>query len=427
MEHYKYVIIGGGNSSGYAARQFVKLGGSAGELCIITEEDVVSYERPALSKAYLFPENAARLPGFHTCVGGGGERQGPDWYAEHGISFRLSTKVTGVDIKERSVTLNSGEKITYDKLIAATGARPVTLADFNSPGADLKGVHYLRNVKDADALIEGISLAKTKRGKALCIGGGYIGMECAAALSMNGLEVTMVFPEAWLFQRLLTSDMASFYEQAYTDKGIKMIKGALCKALEGNSEGFVTRALLDNGESVDADVVVVGIGARPNVSLFEGQLELVSGPPGGIKVNSHLQTSDENVYAIGDIAAFPERPDGDNLMRQEHVVHCRMSAAHAMSSAMGERVGEYEYLPFFYSRVFNLSWQFYGSATGDVTIFGEPSSGKFGAFWVNAGKIVGGFYEGGEPEDFAALKSIVSRKPDAPRDLSVGLALASRL
>jgi monodehydroascorbate reductase (NADH) len=427
MEHYKYLIIGGGNSSGYAARQFVKLGGSAGELCIITEEDVVSYERPALSKAYLFPENPARLPGFHTCVGGGGELQGPGWYAEHGITFRLSTKVTSVDVKERSVTLESGEKITYDKLIAATGARPVTLADFNSPGADLKGVHYLRNVKDADALIEGLSLAKTKRGKALCIGGGYIGMECAAALCLNGLEVTMVFPEAWLFQRLLTSDMADFYESVYAEKGIKMIKGALCKSLEGNNEGFVTRALLDNGESVDADVVVVGIGARPNVSLFDGQLELVSGPPGGIKVNSHLQTSDKNVYAIGDVAAFPESPDSGNLMRQEHVVHCRMSAAHAMSSAMGEKVGEYEYLPFFYSRVFNLSWQFYGAATGDVTIFGKPSSGKFGAFWVNEGKIVGGFYEGGDPEDFAALKSIVSSQPDAPGDLSVGLALASRL
>ena len=206
-----------------------------------------------------------------------------------------------------------------------------------------------------------------------------------------------------------------------------MIKGALCKSLEGNNEGFVTRALLDNGESVDADVVVVGIGARPNVSLFDGQLELVSGTPGGIKVNSHLQTSDKNVYAIGDVAAFPESPDSGNLMRQEHVVHCRMSAAHAMSSAMGEKVGEYEYLPFFYSRVFNLSWQFYGAATGDVTIFGKPSSGKFGAFWVNEGKIVGGFYEGGDPEDFAALKSIVSSQPDAPGDLSVGLALASRL
>ncbi|KAI8111300.1 hypothetical protein M9434_004872 [Picochlorum sp. BPE23] len=429
MSHFKYVVLGGGNSSGYAARQFVNLGGGPRELCIITNEAYVSYERPALSKAYLFPDKPARLPGFHTCVGGGGERQDPDWYAKHGIEFMVSTQVTELDREEKVVKTDKGESISYDTLIIATGARPVTLWDLKAPGADLKGIYYLRNVQDADALIDGIAKAKGKGGKAVCIGGGYIGMECAAALAMNNLEVTMVFPESRLFERLFTPEIAEFYEKFYAEKGITLVKGALCKSLEGDETGSVTTAVLDNGTKVQCDLVVVGIGARPNTEIFKGQVDLVDGPPGGIKVNSKLQTSDENIYAIGDVAAFPQSLEGGKLTRQEHVVNCRTSAAYAMSSAMGEKVGDYEYLPYFYSRVFSLSWQFYGSSDAEaVTHFGDMASGKFGAFWVKEGKIVGGFYEGGDPEDFSALKSIVVNQPKAPENLAdLGLGLASRM
>lgn len=307
--------------------------------------------------------------------------------------------------------------------------QPITLSDLKAPGADLEGVYYLRNVQDADKLIDGIARAKEKGGKAICIGGGYIGMECAAALAMNDLKVTMVFPESRLFERLFTPEIAEFYEKFYADKGIKLVKGALCKSLEGDESGSVTTAVLDNGSRLDCDLVVVGIGAKPNTELFQGHIELVNGPPGGIKVNSTLQTSDEDIYAIGDVAAFPQSLAGGKLTRQEHVVNCRTSAAYAMSSAMGEKVGDYEYLPYFYSRVFSLSWQFYGFSDAEtVTHFGDMASGKFGAFWVKEGKIIGGFYEGGEPEDFAALKSIVVNQPEAPEKLAdIGLGLASRL
>ena len=123
MSHFKYLIVGGGNSAGYAARQFVKLGGLAGQLGIITEEKVVAYERPALSKAYLFPSNPARLPGFHTCVGGGGDRQDEDWYKQHGITYMTGSKVTDVDVKAKHVVTANGDTITFDYLIVATGAR----------------------------------------------------------------------------------------------------------------------------------------------------------------------------------------------------------------------------------------------------------------------------------------------------------------
>lgn len=124
--------------------------------------------------------------------------------------------------------------------------------------------------------------------QAVCIGGGYIGMECAAVLAMNGLDVTMVFPESRIMERLLTPELAAFYEGFYSSKGIKMLKGELVTALEG-SAGRVTQAVLKSGEKLATDLVIVGVGARPNVELVKGQVELLEGPPGGIKTNGHLQ------------------------------------------------------------------------------------------------------------------------------------------
>lgn len=426
-KHYNYVFLGGGNAGGYAARQYVALGGEANQLAIITDEPYVAYERPALSKAYLFPEGFARLPGFHTTVGGGGERQAPEWYSEHGITYLTNTRITSADISAKKLTTAAGEDITYDKLIIGTGARPVNLADFKTPGADLKGVHYLRNVVDADALITAIAATKASNGKVVCIGGGYIGMETAAALALNGLDVTMVFPESRLMERLLTPELAGFYEKFYAEKGIKMVKGALAAGFRGEN-GVVTHTLLKDGSELECSLVVVGVGARPNVELFTGQLEMLQGAPGGIKVDSSLRTSVPDVWAVGDVAAFPQAREGGKHTRQEHVANCRASAAHAVSDVLGRDPGSYDYLPFFYSRVFSLSWQFYGLSTGEVVHFGDHASGKFGAFWVDGGRVVGAFLESGSPEEFNSIKKVALEQPEAPTDLAAeGLSFASKL
>ncbi|PRW59212.1 monodehydroascorbate reductase [Chlorella sorokiniana] len=421
-KQYKHVVLGGGNAAGYFAREWVARNGAKGELAIIGDEPYVSYERPALSKAYLFPEAPARLPGFHSCVGGGGERQLPEFYAQHGIDYLTNTKVTAVDVATKQLTTASGDSITYDKLVVATGARPSTLVDFKTPGADLKGVHYLRNVADADALIAAIADCKAAGGKAVAIGGGYIGLECAAALALNGLDVTMVFPEDRFMARLFTPDIAAFYEQFYAGKGIKIVKGDVVSSLEG-ADGKVTAAVLKGGAKLEANLVLVGVGARPNTELFAGQLELLAGPPGGIKTDEHLRTSNPDVYAIGDVAAFPLKLTGVTT-RQEHVTCCRQTAAHAAAELLGESK-PFDYQPFFYSRVFNLSWQFYGLSEGEVVQFGDVSAGKFGAFWVQGGKVVGAFLESGSPEENAAIKKVAQAQPAAPADLAQqGLAFA---
>ncbi|KAK9917100.1 hypothetical protein WJX75_000871 [Coccomyxa subellipsoidea] len=424
---YKYVVLGGGNSSGYAAREFVQRGVGKGELAIITEEPYVAYERPALSKAYLFPEGAARLPGFHATVGGGGEKQTPEWYEEKGIDYKTNTSITAADVGAKTLTAASGDTITYEKLIIATGARPIYLTDFGTKGADLKNIFYLRNVVDADKIVAAIADAKSKTNRATIVGGGYIGMETAACLSKNGLEVTLVFPEKHLMERLFTPEMAAFYEKVYTDKGIKLKPGALAASFEGE-DGHVTTTVLKSGEKIESDIVLVGVGAKPNVEMFKGQLELLEDRPGGIKVDGHLRTSNPDVYAIGDIAAFPLKRYGITT-RQEHVANCRASAKHAVSSIMDPSTGDYDYLPYFYSRIFDLSWQLYGvNENATAILFGDRSSGKFGTYFVRDGKVMGAFLEGGTPEEQELMKKVAIEQPAAPEDLaSQGIAFASKL
>ncbi|MCO5569002.1 hypothetical protein L7F22_022707 [Adiantum nelumboides] len=535
---FKIVILGGGVAAGYAALEFVKHGIPHGDLCIISEEAVAPYERPALSKGCLLPEGAATLPSFHTCVGIGAERQTPKWYKDHGVELVLSTRIKLVDVKRRTLLSAAGETITYKILIIATGffslfsdsmadkgkdklpveenssstrryrrevaaadtqfmastrtaartaraprpsmtteeqeendlftaqlmsmmgtfeqlaknprmqkllktkdyrtgsqaetsqqatsrQRQVTepvervptvvtgpvqhvlrLEEFGVTGADANNICYLRNLEDANKLVQ--VMASCKAGMAVVIGGGYIGMECAAALVSNNIRVTMVFPEQHCMARLFTPEIATFYEDYYTKRGVQFLKGTVMAAFESNEKKKVTAVVLKDGKRVEADMVVVGIGIRPNIGLFEGQLTLEKG---GIKVNGKMQTSNASVYAVGDVVTFPLKSYRD-VRRLEHVDHARKSAAHAVQAIMfPEKVHEYDYLPYFYSRVFTLSWQFYGDNVGDCIMFGNSSNKKFGAFWVDKGHLVGAFLEGGNKEEYSDLEKVARLKP----------------
>uniref|UniRef100_A0A0G4H811 monodehydroascorbate reductase (NADH) n=1 Tax=Chromera velia CCMP2878 TaxID=1169474 RepID=A0A0G4H811_9ALVE len=212
-------------------------------------------------------------------------------------------------------------------------------------------------------------------------------------------------------ERLFTPELATFYEEFYSKKGATIMKGRLVKALKPGADGSRAEvAVLDDGSEVKGDLFVGGTGAKPNGELFAGQLET---DRGAVKVDGFMQSSVKNVLAIGDVAAFP-------LKRwQQHVTHCRLSAAHAASVILEgpEKTGEYDYLPFFYSRVFNLSWQFYGVNEGTPVFFShsqDPSAPKFGSFWVKDGKIVGTFLEGGAPEENTACKNAVAEGKAAP-------------
>ncbi|EOY02420.1 Monodehydroascorbate reductase 4 isoform 2 [Theobroma cacao] len=325
---FVYVILGGGVAAGYAALEFTKRGVSHGELCIISEEPVAPYERPALSKGFLLPESPARLPSFHTCVGANEERLNPKWYKEHGIELVLGTRVKSADVRRKTLLTATGETISYKILIIATGARALKLEEFGVSGSEAENVCYLRDLADANSLVK--VMQSCAGGNAVVIGGGYIGMECTASLVINKINVTMVFPEAHCMARLFTPKIASYYEDYYQSKGVKFIKGTVLSSFEFDSSGKVTAVNLRDGSRLPADMVLVGIGIRPNTSLFEGQLTLEKG---GIKVNGKLQTSNNSVYAVGDVAAFPVKLFGETR-RLEHVDSARKSAKHAVAAIL---------------------------------------------------------------------------------------------
>ncbi|KAG5155618.1 hypothetical protein JHK82_013587 [Glycine max] len=285
-----------------AARTFVEHGMADGRLCIVTKEPYAPYERPALTRAYLFPpdKKPARLPGFHTCVGSGGERQTPEWYKENVIEMLYEDPVKDIDIEKHTLTTSSGKLLKYGSLIIATGC---TASRFPEKiGGNLPGVHYIRHVADADALI--LSLEKAK--KVVVVGGGYIGMEVAAAAVGWKLDATIIFPEDDLLQRLFTPSLARRYEELYQKNGVKVLK------------------------------VIIGIGARPAVSPFErvGQNTDV----GGIQVDGQFRTSTPGIFAVGDVAAFPLKIY-NRISRVEHVDHARRSAQHCVKALLSKLKG----------------------------------------------------------------------------------------
>lgn len=409
-ENREFVIVGGGNAAGYAARTFVEHGMADGRLCIVSKEAHAPYERPALTKGYLFPleKKPARLPGFHTCVGSGGERQTAEWYKEKGIEMLHEDPVTSIDIDKQTLTTDSGKLLKYGSLIIATGCTASRLPE--KIGGSLPGVHYIRDVADANSLIS--SWEKTK--KLVVVGGGYIGMEVAAAAVAWNLDTTIIFPENHLLQRLFTPSLAQRYEEFYKDNGVKFVKGTSIKHLEAGSDGHVCSVKLEDGSTIETDTVVVGIGAKPAVGPFE-RVGLNTSV-GGIQVDSQFRTKIPGIFAIGDVAAFPLKIY-DCVARVEHVDHARRSAQHCAKSILTAQSHTYDYLPYFYSRVFEyegsprkLWWQFFGDNVGETIEVGSFDP-KIATFWVDSGKLKGVLLESGNPEEFQLLPKLARSQP----------------
>ncbi len=194
------VLIGGGNSVGYAISRWVAMAPPRQhQLVVIGEEAIVSYERPALSKGFLL-NKSVRPPGFNTCVGSGGELHDEEYYKKNGLNFRKNTKATALDTDSKMVTLNTGEKLSYSAIVLGTGS---TANEFKGTGSDLKGVHILRNLEDGLKLVDSIESCKTKNGKAVVMGSGFIGVEVSTALVSQGItNVKVVSPDV---RRLLPS------------------------------------------------------------------------------------------------------------------------------------------------------------------------------------------------------------------------------
>ena len=278
----KIVVVGGGNSAGYFARAVVAAGRGA-DLLICSAEEVLPYERPALTKAFLNETGPARLPGFHTSVGGGGERQNQEWYDANGVEVHLGTRVVAWDPSAKTVTTDKSTSIGYEKLIVAIGCTALKLPA--SMGGDLPGVHYVRDNADALSLYDAMAGAKAP----VVIGGGefffifvweirlttrvlftgYIGLEVAASCAARNMNPAVVMMEPHVMARLWSPEIAAHYENLYESKGTTFHKNAKVKAINKGSDGAVESVELEGGVSIPADLVIVGVGAGAVTAPFD--------------------------------------------------------------------------------------------------------------------------------------------------------------
>jgi apoptosis-inducing factor 3 len=329
----KIVIVGGG-AAGFAAAEMLRRRDYGGSIVMLSADDALPYDRPNLSKDYLAgnaPEEWVPL-------------RPPDFYAEQRIDVRLRQQAVGIDTGARQVLLADGGSVPYDRLLLATGAEPVRLS---IPGADRPHVHTLRSLADSRAII---AAAKSAR-RAVVIGASFIGLEVAAALRARELEVHVVAPERRPMERILGADMGGFVRALHQDHGVIFHLENTANAIDDK------QVTLKSGETLAADLVVVGIGVRPRVELAEkAGLALDR----GVAVDEYLQTSVAGIFAAGDVARWPDPHTGDRI-RVEHWVVAERQGQVAALNMLGERE-KFTVVPFFWSQHYDIPINYLGHA-----------------------------------------------------------------
>ena len=383
----KVVIVGAGHAGGSAAA-FLRQYGHEGPIVLIGEEPLLPYQRPPLSKAWLKGEADADSLALKP----------QEWYAEANVALRLQGVATSLNRGARTVTLASGEVISYDFLILATGARARELP---IPGADLSGVLALRTAADAEALKAALGPGK----RLAVVGGGYVGLEAAASARALGAEATVIERESRVLARVACETLSTFFQDYHGARGVKFELNANVEAFEGQ-DGRVTGVRLKGGEVVACDAALVGVGAHPNVELAQDAgLECT----GGIVVDLEARTSDPHVFAIGDVAHRP-LPIYERQFRLESVPNALEQAKQAAAAIVG-RAGPPPELPWFWSDQYDLKLQIAGLPfDADSTIVrGDVAAAKFAVFHLK-GDLVQAVEAVNAPPEFMAGKQLIAKR-----------------
>ena len=359
----QFVIIGAG-AAGYVAAQTLREEGFRGHVVMITREDRAPYDRPNLSKDYLHGHaDPEWLP-----------LRSQEFFAEHDIQLLLNREVTRVDARAKTIFFEEGDTMDYDALLVATGGAPVRL---NIPGSDLKNVCVLRSFADSDSIIE--TAGRSRR--AVVVGASFIGMEAAYSLRERGLEVTVVAPSQEPFEVTLGNEVGAVFRREHERHGVRFKLGSIVYRFEGSHN--VEAVTLDNGESIETDMVVVGVGVRPVTHFLEG-VELDQS--GGVVVDSHLRAAD-GLYAAGDIVSFVDLRTGERL-RIEHWRTAEQQGRVAARNMLG-RALPFEGVPFFWTQQFDLTLRYVGHAASwdEIVYQGDVASRDFLAFYVKENRV----------------------------------------
>jgi len=359
-----FVILGGG-AAGYMAAQTLREDGFQGRVLMITREDRLPYDRPNLSKDYLQghaePEWMPLRP--------------DEFFTDHGVEVARGKEVTRVDATTRVITFSDGDSLSYDALLVATGGAPRKLP-FQPD--DLANVFLLRSFADADAIIEAAATAS----RAVVIGASFIGMEVASSLIERKCSVTVVAPESAPFQEILGAEIGALFQGLHESHGVGFKLGASVTRFEG--AGKVEAVALENGERLEADLVVIGVGVKPATDFLKG-VELFE--DGGVVVDERLRAAD-GLYAAGDVARFPDQRTGKHT-RIEHWRTALQQGRIAAHNMAGKNVA-YDGVPFFWTRQFDTGLLYVGHAEEwDEIIFqGDLSAHHFLAFYVKDGRVM---------------------------------------
>ena len=393
MEKMAIVIVGGGHAAGQAAASIRQQGFDA-ELILIGAEPHIPYQRPPLSKQYL----AGEQPLDKVLL------RPEKFYADRTIDVRTGITVENIDRSGQFVACSDGSLVAYDQLLLATGSR-ARRPDL--PGIDLDGVHTLRTIADVDKIRTEMENAS----QLVIVGGGYIGLEVAAVAAAAKIQVTILEMEGRILERVTHPVMSAFYHELHAGKGVDIRTRARASAFVGN--GRIEKVLCADGTTVDADLVIVGVGVVPNVEVaFDAGLACDN----GIVVDERCVTSDPSIFAAGDCTNHPNTLL-DRRLRLESVPNAMEQSRVAASNLTGGDT-RYASIPWFWSDQYDLKLQMVGfSSDGDESITrGEPETHKFAMFHFHDGKVVAAEAVN-SPREFLVAKQLIGKTVD-PNALS---------
>ena len=368
MTDLRYVVVGGG-LAGAKAAEALRDSGATGPVTVVAAEPDAPYERPPLTKEFLKGEK--EFDSFRALA--------EDWYGRHEVEVRQRSRATAIDRAARTVALEDGSTLGYDRLLIATGADPLKLP---VPGADAAPLHYLRRLSHARRLRDAISPGGRR---VVIVGAGWIGLEVAAAARGYGNEVTVIEMGANPLERALGAEVGAFFGRVHREEGVDLRTGSGVAAFE--TAGDVTTVIDSSGNRFDGDVVVVGAGIRPAIGLGkDAGLDVGR----GILTNASLQTSDPAIWAAGD-AAEAYHPYLGRHLHVEHWSFALNSGKAAGQSMAGQDV-TFDRVPYFYTDQYDVGMEYSGTTEGyDRVLFrGDPAGREFIAFWLADGKVLAG-------------------------------------
>lgn len=343
---YEYVIAGGG-LAGASAVSGIRERDREGKILLIGSERHMPYDRPPLSKKLWFGKKKVEDIFLND----------KEFYAGTGVDLVMGSAVTAIDAEKKTVTDSGNRRYGYGKLLLATGGSPRTLS---IPGGEMDGVCYFRYLDDYLRIRGEAGENKS----AVVIGGGFIGSEVAAALNLNKVDVTMIFPSKHIVDRVFPESLGMAIQSRYVEKGVTVLSGTRPVSIEKRGDKFVTKT--GSAAEISADIVVVGVGIIPSTGLADSA-GLKTGD--GIIVNELLQTSNPDIYAAGDNAFFPYRALGKHT-RVEHWDNARAQGLHAGRNMAGAKE-PYTYMPYFFSDLFEFGYEAVGEVSSGLETFAD--------------------------------------------------------